>query len=639
MEEADEILLFALRQSGAPIDDGVKSFGDFGAEEVIACVGSAMRLILDDSSFPAALPSSVGARHRLCTAVASEVKKLGFTGECGYNQLLYPSEADTRKLFMFLVDKIPKVEDDAADAGEENLGAGAMLNRRMKQSIQKWSQKCWVPPIVGGSRGCSWQDRGYKLKTCSVDLAEEKVAVMGRTAKKNPARAAYRQGRLRLVTTQAKTWRHLGPSLLKESFIQVTEAREREEEWNRAGVDNMSEFRKAKRRALDGMLRGAFSSFMKTSEEKDDFTTLGSLNDILNSLEGAGEGKGGSTALSRDAAFGQESAVDTEAERIAAGEGGEGGGSAKETEEEMLKKHQEAIDELQRKLDALKSEVEDGKRNKGMSTARALQVKSELAALLSRGSELERSYLVKKKVLEMLPDAATNIQKLQEICGGSAKRLVKLAAEWENHRRPLIEAQRAHKDAIGKRRELCREKVDDMKKMREEMKTMAQQLRMQEDRAKMLHKDYGKISKTINRTLYTYRILDIIKQVRKQKSEISRVIEDVHTVQKDINTLSERLKRAEAIADDLVFSSTERARNDPACVASYRLLTNLRQRFEDLIEIGRSTGKAETEARDIETRAEQLASRVSSKNVERIVKDLKQVKTENKQLAKKLAAK
>ena len=42
----------------------------------------------------------MAARHRLCTEMANKVKSIGYNGECGYNQLLYPSEATTRSTFL-----------------------------------------------------------------------------------------------------------------------------------------------------------------------------------------------------------------------------------------------------------------------------------------------------------------------------------------------------------------------------------------------------------------------------------------------------------------------------------------------------------------------------------------------------------
>ena len=49
------------------------------------------------------------------------------------------------------------------------------------------------------------------------------------------------------------------------------------------------------------------------------------------------------------------------------------------------------------------------------------------------------------------------------------------------------------------------------------------------------------------------RILDIIKQIKKQKAEIGRVVADVREVQLDINAAAERLRRAEAVADESIY--------------------------------------------------------------------------------------
>lgn len=81
-----------------------------------------------------------------------------------------------------------------------------------------------------------------------------------------------------------------------------------------------------------------------------------------------------------------------------------------------------------------------------------LQLTAAVAAEKSKTPELERLYLVKKKTLEMLPNAAKHIADLQKICAASAAKLVKLAAEWEVHRRPRIEAIRQHKQSKSLRK-------------------------------------------------------------------------------------------------------------------------------------------------------------------------------------------
>ena len=123
----------------------------------------------------------------------------------------------------------------------------------------------------------------------------------------------------------------------------------------------------------------------------------------------------------------------------------------------------------------------------------------------------------------------------------------------------------------------------------DEMRTMAQSIREAEERHKLLLVELEKMPKNINRAVYTYRILDIIKQVRKQKVEISRIINDIRQVNKETNSVAETLKRQEQVTDDHVYkaASKEKKSNnsggDSAYVQSYKLLTRIRERFDDMV--------------------------------------------------------
>lgn len=55
------------------------------------------------------------------------------------------------------------------------------------------------------------------------------------------------------------------------------------------------------------------------------------------------------------------------------------------------------------------------------------------------------------------------------------------------------------------------------------------------------------------RSSYTRRITEIIGNIKKQKREIKKVIQDTKQIQKEINTLSGSLDRTFAVADELIF--------------------------------------------------------------------------------------
>lgn len=55
------------------------------------------------------------------------------------------------------------------------------------------------------------------------------------------------------------------------------------------------------------------------------------------------------------------------------------------------------------------------------------------------------------------------------------------------------------------------------------------------------------------RNAYTSRILEIVGNIRKQKTDIDKVLEDTRELQKEINNISGQLDRQFTVTDDLLF--------------------------------------------------------------------------------------
>lgn len=115
----------------------------------------------------------------------------------------------------------------------------------------------------------------------------------------------------------------------------------------------------------------------------------------------------------------------------------------------------------------------------------------------------------------------------------------------------------ARRDASA---EVTKKKLLEIKKMRADIASMATQIREKEALAIKLKEEYDKMPKNINRTAYTYRIMDIIKQIQKQQAEIKKVVGDVHEVQKAINKITDTLARTEAVADEVIWQKGQQVR-------------------------------------------------------------------------------
>ncbi|XP_071523331.1 coiled-coil domain-containing protein 22-like isoform X1 [Panulirus ornatus] len=143
MEEVDKILILTLNHLGCDIDEAVKSVGDFGISEVVNGVVRCIRTIDSDCDLPASLPQNMAQRFRVAASIAQAVKDVGYPGDVGYQSLLYPNEADLRKIFMFLIEKLPK---DTAAVSDEPFNKAALIHQEAKRKLCEAVAQPWIPP-------------------------------------------------------------------------------------------------------------------------------------------------------------------------------------------------------------------------------------------------------------------------------------------------------------------------------------------------------------------------------------------------------------------------------------------------------------------------------------------------------------
>lgn len=101
--------------------------------------------------------------------MAARIKDMGYLYDCGYNQLLYPVEAQTRNLLKWLVERLPRSEEEGA---QEVLGASALMNRRIVHALEAWKAQPrqlpggWNSSSGGAARSSAYHNRNF----CTVPL-------------------------------------------------------------------------------------------------------------------------------------------------------------------------------------------------------------------------------------------------------------------------------------------------------------------------------------------------------------------------------------------------------------------------------------------------------------------------------------
>lgn len=592
------------------VAETVRSLEDVTAEVLVSMVARSVMLIeaaeeREARQLPVTLPAGAASRHRLCTQIASRLKELGFEGDIGYNQLLYPSEVSTRALLTWLVDRLPRGEEEGGTA-QEAMDAARALRHRMGASVAKWLGRNWRLPTNAASSSRRWMS--WSLGCPDFETTP-------------------------LVSRQVPAGADVLPSLLELATANAIAAARAEAAALEVDAPANEPFSKATRHRPLG------------SAGEVDFgwghrEAMPSLRDMLHSLEEAtSEASASGAPLGRlaHAARFKHGDDGRPALAIASAPVEEKSAVADDTPES-----QSAVAKLTVELDRLSEEYQAERLRAAAAEAdaialerRANEAAEELRAAREANSAREHDYTIRRKTLEMLPDSTTAIAQLSGICDASRRRLADLEAEWERHRAPLAQQITDKRDEKARRRSRARAMIYEMKRCRAEMQQMVLDVADKDERAKVLDAEYSKM-RPVNRALYTFRIMDIIGSIAKQKAEINQIIDDIRSIQKLSNKTSDTLRRTEAVADESVFSLVNAQKNDPAMVQSYRYLTDLRELFETLVDVISQTGAKDREARDYETKIKQLQSRVDANNLERILADLQQVRAENDGLLRQL---
>uniref|UniRef100_A0A6Q2Z0X8 Coiled-coil domain-containing protein 22 n=1 Tax=Esox lucius TaxID=8010 RepID=A0A6Q2Z0X8_ESOLU len=306
--------------------------------------------------------------------------------------------------------------------------------------------------------------------------------------------------------------------------------------------------------------------------------------------------------------------------------------SSHQSEEDLQAQQQEELALLQRQLQQLSLSIEEVHCNNTLSHV-CVQVSDELKQKELSNVEKEDSVRVKKQTIDLLPDAENNLAKLQALVEGSAKRVVNLAAQWENHRAPLIDEHRRLKTLCSNREIESSRKLSEIKELHIKIRQSAEEAKKKEGLYKQLITEFENLPKDVSRSAYTARILEIVGNIRKQKEEITKILSDTKELQKEINSLTGKLDRTFAVTDELVFKD---AKKDESVRKSYKYLAALHENCTQLIQTIEDTGTIMREIRDLEEQIETENGKKTASNLEKILEDYKAIRQENSVLVAKI---
>ncbi|XP_031638251.1 coiled-coil domain-containing protein 22 homolog [Contarinia nasturtii] len=587
MDEVDNIIIHSLRQIGCKLDGEVTSLVDFTPELLVHCTAKCLHLIQPDLEVPESLPPGIAQRYNVTTALAEACASVGFRGDIGYQSFLYSNVTEVRRVFMFLIERLPK-EADKEHLDEIHTDRKSLLDHNIRQNIKIQLNAAWTPQYCkkfgarkfGNLIAIQASNNGFLPQKLNVPHAIEK----------NQSNELNEYWSKRSPTIfQQTTSSNICASLIHKndqdllgSQVTITASNDENQKPVPILQRNFRKLIKIQKSIV------APSSYIK----KDNLKNVTSVQQLaLNNVE-----------------------IPNENDIV------------------VMPEIRES-DAIRFEIEKMKAEIKNLLQHRQDLQSQMAECKTSAKTLTDQLPQLQSERKLKERTHLLLENPEENIEKMNKVLATSHERIKKLKDQWDEHRIPLEQQIEIARGSSNSKYSHTKQLLDEIKLTKEETEELADKLKQKATLHAKLVDEFEKNNRNLNRNSYTSRILEIIGNIRKQKASIDKVLSDTRDIQKEINTINGQLDRQFTVTDDLLFKT---AKKDEPSKKAYKLLATLHSNCGDLIQMVNETGQVEREIRDLEDQIENERDRNIPDNFKRITNDLKLLETEAKELQEKI---
>lgn len=176
--EIDKIVIQILRQLGTDEfglnadNDELSTLSQFTPEHTVEGISMFLRSI-DAEKFvdlPRKLPPGMAQRYAVTQKLAEAIKEVGFRGDVGYQTLLYANSIEVRRIFMFLVEKLPK-DSEKSTENDQPQDAISQKEREIITNLVSQLKSPWVPAYARKSTYSKFQYPLPKFQPKTLQMA------------------------------------------------------------------------------------------------------------------------------------------------------------------------------------------------------------------------------------------------------------------------------------------------------------------------------------------------------------------------------------------------------------------------------------------------------------------------------------
>nr|Q8I1H7.1 RecName: Full=Coiled-coil domain-containing protein 22 homolog [Drosophila erecta]AAO00992.1 CG9951-PA [Drosophila erecta] len=204
-------------------------------------------------------------------------------------------------------------------------------------------------------------------------------------------------------------------------------------------------------------------------------------------------------------------------------------------------------------------------------------------------SRIQPTLKLHERTSLVLADSEENLTKLEALLKSTQSKRITLTQQWQDYRKPLLESLEKLKTA---------KEAQEVQGIRNNIEQLEQELLAKTQQHNELNATLRNASQSLApRKEYTRRIHEFIGNIRKQRADIYKVLDDTRQLQKQLNVVGAQLQRQFNYTDDLLFQS---AKHDLHAKRAYKLLAQLHANCNELVECVSLTGNVTKQIRELE---------------------------------------
>uniref|UniRef100_A0A0K8SMG4 Coiled-coil domain-containing protein 22 homolog n=1 Tax=Lygus hesperus TaxID=30085 RepID=A0A0K8SMG4_LYGHE len=438
----------------------------------------------------------MAARFQVGACIANACKDLGYSGDVGYQTFLYSNVTDLRRVFIFLIEKLPRESDRAAEPEPDDplSRLKADIGRSVRASL---NSRLTLKDIVSSPFISFPLETGIIVPRDKLHLPRQEWT-------------DYCINSLKFLPDQVP------PEYLLPSTIAL----------NARGCVARS-IRKGGSKAStpEDLPLPATPPTPAPRTTKRQTTWLGQQEKIL---------------FERDIVVPQS----LNKEKLVIPE---------------INASEEGVDkeEKQRQeLEALKSHIEELQTAIRNDTSELAQVRKDYESVEAELKGRVKEYEALCKALELLPNYEDNLKKVEGLITLSDKRFESLNAQWDSYKKPLTAKYEELKSKA--RTNDNDENSETVSALRSKLDVATKQILAKQQQMQQLQKEFDQLPKNIIRSSYTRRIMEIIGNIKKQKDEIDKILRDTKQLQRNTNGLFGTLDRLFTVVDETIFRNAKK---------------------------------------------------------------------------------